>query len=258
MTGPTPIRTLIVDDEPLARAAIRNMLTRHAEIQIVGECSSGAEAILVIESLSPNLVFLDVQMPEVDGFGVVEAIGAGQFPCLIFVTAYDQYAVRAFEIHTLDYLLKPFDQERFDAAVNRAKQHLSRKDSVDERRLRLRELVRESHGPHLQRFIIREPNRIFFLAAKDVDWIEAQGNYVSVHAGIHTYTLRESLGEIETQLAPGMFRRIHRSTIVNVDSIRELHPMFHGGYTVVLHDGTELKLSERFRENLRKDFLGKL
>src|ERR1700735_219097 len=151
MTGTAPIRTLIVDDEPLARAAIRNMLTRHAEIRIVGECSSGAEAILVIESLSPNLVFLDVQMPEVDGFGVVEAIGAEQFPCLIFVTAYDQYAGRAFELNALDYLVKPCDPERFDAALNRATQHLSRKDSVDETRLRLRELVRESHGPHLKR-----------------------------------------------------------------------------------------------------------
>jgi two-component system, LytTR family, response regulator len=258
MARAAPIRTLIVDDEPLARAVIRNMLTRHAEIQIVGECSGGAEAILAIESLAPNLVFLDVQMPEVDGFGVVEAIGAEYFPCFIFVTAYDQYAVRAFEIHALDYLLKPFDQERFDAAVDRAIAHLSRKDSADEMRLRLQELVRESRGPHLQRFIIREPNRIFFLAAKEVDWIEAQGNYVNLHSGAHTYMLREPLGEIETQLAPGTFRRIHRSTIVNVDSIRELQPMFHGGYVVVLRDGTELKLSERFRKNLRRDFLGKL
>ena len=258
MTGAAPIRTLIVDDEPLARTAIRNMLTRYEEILIVGECSSGAEAILAIESRVPNLVFLDVQMPEVDGFGVVEAVGAGHFPCFIFVTAYDQYAVRAFEIRALDYLLKPFDQERFDAAVERAMRHLRRKDSADETRTRLQELVRESRGPHLQRFIIREPNRIFLLAAKDVDWIEAQGNYVNLHAGAHTYMIREPLGEIEAQLAPEIFRRIHRSTIVNVDSIRELQPMFHGRYVVVLRDGTELKLSERFRENLRKDFLGKL
>jgi two-component system, LytTR family, response regulator len=258
MTGAALIRTLIVDDEPLARAAIRNMLTRHDEIQIVGECSSGAEAILAIESGAPDLVFLDVQMPEVDGFGVVEAIGIEHFPCFIFVTAYDQYAVRAFETHALDYLLKPFDRERFDAAMNRAMQQMRRKESADEMSLRLQELVRESRAPHLQRFIIREPNRIFFLAAKDVDWIEAQGNYVNLHAGTHTYMLREPLGEIETQLAPGTFRRIHRSTIVNVDCIRELQLLFHGGYTVVLRDGTELKLSERFRENLRKDFLGKL
>jgi two-component system LytT family response regulator len=258
MATAASVRALIVDDEPLARAVTRKMLRSHAEIQVVGECGSGSEAILKIESDTPDLVFLDVQMPEVDGFGVVDAIGVERMPCVIFVTAYDHYAVRAFEIHALDYLLKPFDQERFDAAIERAKQYLIHEDGRRETRSRLQELLLEARGAHLQRFIIREPNRIFFLDAKEVDWIEAQGNYVNLHSGVRKFLIRESIGGIEAQLDPGMFRRIHRSTIVNVDSIRELQPMFHGGYEVVLRDGSKLKLSGRFRENLRKDFLGKL
>jgi two-component system LytT family response regulator len=258
MIAAAPIRALIVDDEPLARAAIRNMLKTHTEIDVVGECDSGADAVRTIESSGPDLVFLDVQMPELDGFGVVEAVGPEHMPCLIFVTAYDQYAVRAFEVHALDYLLKPFDQERFDGALARAKQHLLQKDSAADTRARIHDLLRESRGPHPRRFIIRTPERIFFLATKEIDWIEAQGNYVSLHAGSRSYIFRAPLGDIEVQLDRETFRRIHRSAIVNVDSIRELRPVFHGGYVVVLRDGSELKLSDRFRDSLREDFFGKL
>jgi two-component system, LytTR family, response regulator len=248
------ICALIVDDEPLARSAIRKFLRTHPEVDIAGECESGAEAIEKIESLAPDLLFLDVQMPEVNGFGVLEAVGVENIPCVIFVTAYDEYAVRAFEVHALDYLLKPFDQERFDAALARARDHLSHRERAGDTR-RLHDLLRQLRGAYLQRVIIRSGGRLFFLPSREINWIEAQGNYVNLHAGAQTYLFRAPLSSLEERLDPAAFRRIHRSTIVNVDSIRELRPMFHGGYEVILRDGTELKLSERFRASFKKDFL---
>ncbi|HYL73534.1 MAG TPA: LytTR family DNA-binding domain-containing protein [Bryobacteraceae bacterium] len=251
---PGPIRVLIVDDEPLARTAIRNMLRRHPEVEIAAECETGVEAIAAIESAAPDLVFLDIQMPEVDGFGVLEAIGRQRLPRVIFVTAYDQYAVRAFEVHALDYLLKPFDRERFDAALDRARKELAGSDWNE----RVLDLLREQRGEYLQRLIIRAQGRVFFLSSTEIDWIEAQGNYVNVHGGGARHLFREAIGSLEAKLDPRKFRRIHRSTIVNIDAIRELRPCFHGDYEVVLRDGTELRLSHRFRGNLEKDFLGAL
>ena len=249
------IRALIVDDEPLARTAIRNMLRRHPEVEITGECDAGAAAIEAIESSIPDLVFLDIQMPEVDGFAVMEAIGRERMPRVIFVTAYDQYAVRAFEVHALDYLLKPFDRERFDEALHRAKQELQSPAWTE----RMFALLQESRGgEYLQRVIIRNQGRVFFLTAGEIDWLEAQGNYVNLHGGGKTYLFREALGNLEARLDPRKFRRIHRSAIVNIDSIHELRPCFHGDYDVVLRDGSELKLSHRFRGNFEKDFLGAL
>jgi len=249
------MRVLIVDDEPLAIAAIRNLLRSHPDVEIAGECQSGADAIAAIQSAPPDLVFLDVQMPEVDGFAVLEAIGRDRMPHVVFVTAYDQYAVRAFEVHALDYLLKPFDRERFEEALERARRRLESHPQWTERVLAM---LREGRSEYLERLIIRTGGRVFFVNAREIDWIEAQGNYVNLHAGANTWLFRESLGSLEARLDPRRFRRIHRSTMVNLDSIREMRPCFHGDYEVVLRNGITLKLSHRYRGNLEKDSLGAL
>ncbi|HLK66633.1 MAG TPA: LytTR family DNA-binding domain-containing protein [Bryobacteraceae bacterium] len=248
------MRVLIVDDEPLARTVIRNHLRAHSGVEIAAECESGSVAIAAISSLAPDLIFLDVQMPEIDGFGVIEAIGPERQPGIVFVTAFDQYAVRAFEVHALDYLLKPFDRERFDAAFAHARQSMRRHDWAD----RLSSLVLQTRGQHLERFIVRDAGRVFFLPAGEIDWIEAQGNYVKLHGGGRTHLLREAMGALESRLDPRRFRRIHRSSIVNLDAIRELRPCFHGDYEVLLRDGTVLKLSHRLRSNLEQDAAGVL
>lgn len=252
------IRALIVDDEPLARTMVRKML-EHREVEILAECESGIEAIEQIESQTPDLVFLDVQMPEVDGFAVISAIDPDRLPQIIFVTAYDRYALKAFEVHALDYLLKPFDEDRFEAALERARRQIGseRNEDLSQRLLALvRE--REPRPEYLDRVIIKGSGRVFFLKTEEIDWIEAQGNYVALHTTKDNHLFRSSLNSLELQLDPKRFRRIHRSTIVNVDSIRELQPWFRGDYLVVLRSGTELKLSHRFRANLDKDFAGTL
>jgi two-component system LytT family response regulator len=240
------IRALIVDDEPLARAAIRNMLRHHGDAEIAGECEGGAEAVGAIATLSPSLVFLDVQMPEVDGFGVLQALERRPFPHVIFVTAFDRYAVRAFEVHALDYLLKPFDRDRFDAALDRARQH------------RQHPAAAPAWGAQLDRVIVRAEGRIFFLASGEIDWIEAQGNYVNLHCGGRTHLLREALGSLEARLDPRIFPRISRSVIVNLECIRELRPLFRGDYQVILRDGAVLHLSHRYRANLNRNAVGAL
>jgi two-component system LytT family response regulator len=236
------MRVLIVDDEPLARTAVRNMLHRHPDIEIVAECEGGADAVDAILSRSPDFLFLDIQMPEVDGFQVLEAVGRERMPHVVFVTAYDRYAVRAFDAQALDYLLKPFDAARFDEAVARARQRISL----------------EVRGNLIERFIIRTERRVFFLPAGEIDWIEAQGNYVNLHAQGSAHLFREPLGSLAARLDPRRFRRIHRSTIVNLDSIRELRPCLHGDYEVILREGAVLRLSHRYRSNLEKDSLGDL
>lgn len=253
------MRVLIVDDEPLARSIVRRMIQSHRDVEVLGECENGPEAVGRIESENPDLVFLDVQMPEMNGFEVISSLDEHNLPHIIFVTAYDQYAVKAFEVHALDYLLKPFDQERFDAALDQArKQFVDRKSgSVNERILAL---VAENAGraEYLTRFIIKSGGKIFFLKADQIDWIEAEGNYVALHTGKQRHLFRGAIGSLETQLDPHKFRRIHRSTLVNIDRIKELQPWFRGDYHVVLHDGTQLRLSHRFRKNLDKDFGGTL
>jgi two-component system LytT family response regulator len=246
------IRALIVDDEPLARLAIRTMLAAHRDVEIAGECEGGAQAVTAIESLAPDLVFLDIQMPEVDGFAALEALDGERLPRVIFVTAYDQYAVRAFEVRALDYLLKPFDRERFDVALERAREELPR----GEWRQRVRDMVAEQQSA--DRFIVRGDGRVFFVPAAEIDWVEAQGNYVNLHRAGRAHLLRDSMAHLENRLDSRLFRRIHRSTIVNIEAVREVRPAFHGDCEVVLRDGTRLKLSHRYRRNLEKNALGGL
>jgi len=253
------IKALIVDDEPLARSMTRRMLDGHANIELVGECESGEDAVATIRTLKPDLVFLDVQMPGLDGFAVIEALASERLPHVIFITAYDQYAVRAFEVHALDYLLKPFDRERFEQALRRAVRQIETEQSgeLNERILALL-AERQPPAPYLERFIIKTAGRVFFLKAGEIEWVEAEGNYVVLHAGGKRHLFREAISNVETRLDPRKFQRIGRSAIVNLDSIRELQPWFRGDYKIILHDGTELKLSHRFRDNLNKYLGGSL
>jgi two-component system LytT family response regulator len=245
------IRTLIVDDEPLGRERIRTLLADDPEIEVTGECPDGRQAIADIERHKPDLVFLDVQMPEVDGFAVLDAIAGERMPAIIFVTAYDRYAVQAFEVQALDYLLKSFDRERFQAALQRAKEEIrrSKEGFLNERLAGLLEDL-QTKQKRLTRLVVKSAGRIVFLRVEEIDWVEAADNYVRVHAGRESHLLRETLQSLESRLSPGKFLRIHRSTLVNLDRIRELRPIFHGDYLVRLNDGTELTLSRNYREKL--------
>jgi len=258
MTGAPPIRVLLVDDETLAREMVREMLRDDPDVEIVGECVNGHEAVATIRRTQPDLVFLDVQMPEVGGFEVLEALERSHIPNVIFITAYDQYAVRAFEVHALDYLLKPFDRERFTTSWERAKAHIlrERNGGVDQRILALLEELKAGTS-YLERLVIKSGGRIYFLETSEIDWIEAEGNYVSVHTGKKAHLLRETISSLESQLDPKKFVRIHRSSIVRIDRIQELQPWFHGEYRVILNSGTQLTLSRKYREKLQ-EALGKL
>ena len=245
------IRVLIVDDEPIARRGVRLQLKGEREIEIVGECANGFEAVEAIQTLAPDLVFLDVQMPEMDGFEVIEAIGVEQMPRVIFVTAYDQYTLRAFEVHALDYLLKPFDRERFLKALNHARSSLARQATggIDSRLIRLLN-DRLAVRPPLERLVIKSGGRIYFLSVEDVGWIEAADNYVELHTGRESHLLRETISNLAARLDPGQFLRIRHSTLVNLRHIKELRPLFRGEYLIILRDGTELTSSRRYRKNL--------
>lgn len=259
MTTPaTKIRVLLVDDEALAREMIREMLESDRDAEIIGECINGEEAITAIKEHAPDLIFLDVEMPEASGFKVLENVKNGHMPHVIFVTAYDQYAVRAFEVHALDYLLKPFDRERFEASWQRAKEQILKEKSgrLDERILTLLEELK-AESKYLERLVIKAGGRVFFLEAGEIDWIEAEGNYVSVHSGKKSHLLRETISSLEAQLDPKKFRRVHRSSIVQLDKIKELQPWFHGEYRIILHSGAQLMLSRNYRENLQ-EALGKV
>lgn len=253
MSDGKPIRVLLVDDEPLAREMIREMLKDDSQAEVVAECVNGREAIEAIQEHSPDLIFLDVQMPEIGGFDVLEALKSVHMPHVIFVTAYDQYAVRAFEVHALDYLLKPFDRERFESAWRRASSHIlaTRNGEMDQRILAILEELKAG-SKYLERLVIKSGGRVFFLDTDDIDWIEAEGNYVSVHTGKKSHLLRETISSLESQLDPKKFLRIHRSSIVKIDRIKELQPWFHGEYRVILLDGTQLTLSRNYRENLQE------
>jgi two-component system LytT family response regulator len=259
MTDSPSIRVLLIDDEPLAREMLREMLEGDPDVQIVGESCNGREALEAIRAEAPDLIFLDVQMPEVGGFEVLASLGKGQIPYVIFVTAYDQYAVRAFEVQALDYLLKPFDQERFDLSWQRAKAILKRDRNgggIDQRILALLEEMKAGKN-YLERLVIKAAGRIYFLETSEIDWIEAEGNYVSVHSAGRSHLLRETISSLESQLDPKKFVRIHRSSIVRLDFIREMQPWFHGEYRVILQDGTQLTLSRNHRDKLQ-EALGKL
>lgn len=258
---PRPIRVLIVDDEALARATLRVLLAEDPTVTVVGECASAEEAREVLDTLAPDLVFLDVNMAEMDGFELLRDIGPGRAFEVIFVTAHDAHALRAFEVAALDYLLKPFDDDRFAAALARAKAHLQR-GHVAELAQRLTAALTAlppaaPPPPSLQtppaaadRIAVRDGARINLISVNDIDWIGADDYYVQIHAGGKTHLLRESLRSLESRLDPRSFARVHRSTIVNVTRIQEIQPAPNGESLIVLRDGTELRLSRRFRDAL--------
>jgi two-component system LytT family response regulator len=250
------IRTLIVDDMQLARDRLRRHLETEADIEIVGEASGGQEAIDLIGTLVPDLVFLDVQMPEIGGFEVLEAVGLGAVPVVIFVTAHDDFALRAFEMHALDYLLKPFDGGRMQDAVARARRQIASAETAKTAgtlRALLEDIGVRSHHP--RRIAIKEDGRTVFLPVEEIDYIEAAGNYLRIvtsGGSKPSYMIREKLGEMEQRLDPAVFVRIHRSTIVAIDRIKEMHPLFNGDQTVILRSGKELALSRTYREAVLK------
>lgn len=245
------IRTLVIDDEPLARERIYRMLRGETDIETIGECGNGAEAVSMINELMPDLVFLDIQMPEMNGFEVLEAVIPQQIPAIIFVTAYDQYAIRAFDIHALDYLLKPFNRERFASALNRVREQLKKND-FDDRGEMFASLLSDlkTKKEYAQRLVLKSEGRVYFLKTDEIDWIEAAGNYIKLHVGKEKHLLRETMNSMETKLDPNKFSRIHRSVIVNADRIKELHPLFNGDYALLLKDNTELTLSRNYRNRL--------
>ena len=263
-----PIRALVADDEPLARDRIRRLLDEEPDVAIVAECGDGDAAVAAIRAHRPDLAFLDVQMPGLDGLSVLDAVRPAELPVVVFVTAFDQYAIRAFEVHALDYLVKPFNTRRFRAAVARAREALREERGSHEGRLlalveqlsaEKRELERRlgasgseteragARDAHPDRLTIRAQGRIYFVRTADVDWIGSAGNYVELHVGAATHLLRESLASLAARLDPARFARIHRTTIVNVDRIREIQPWFSGDYVVILHGGTKLNMSRTYR-----------
>jgi two-component system LytT family response regulator len=258
MNGAVKIKTLIVDDETLARRRIRRLLAAESDVEVIGECGDPQEAVSFIQQRCPDLVFLDIQMPGVDGFGVLESLSPQNSPAVIFVTAFDQYALRAFEVNALDYLLKPFDRARFRKALDRARVQI-RQQSASPIDPRLSTLLQnlENRPRQSDRVVIKSAGRIMFLRTDEIDWIEAADNYVRLHVGQDSHLLRETLGSIEGRLDPNRFMRIHRSTVVNVDRMKELQPWFHGDYVVILQDGTRLNLSRTYRDRVI-DLLGEI
>ena len=250
------IRTLIVDDERLSRKRIRDLLADEEDCDLIGECGNGIDAIESTRRDRPDLLFLDVQMPQMDGFQVLKSISDLNIPAVIFVTAYDEYAVRAFEVHALDYLMKPFDRERFQGALARVRSHLSRVQDGDlnQRLVALLEGLSLRRKP-IDRIAIKSGGHVVFVRTQNVDWVEAADNYVCLHCGAETHPMRETMNALEAKLDSGRFIRIHRSTIVNMDRIKELQPWFRGDYLVILHDGTQLTLSRNYRDRLKDTLL---
>jgi two-component system, LytTR family, response regulator len=247
-----PIRVLIADDEPAARRTIQLLLAGDPDFQILGECADGFQTGEAILRLRPDLVFLDVQMPQMNGFEVIEAVGGERMPLVIFVTAYDQHALRAFQVRALDYLLKPFDRQRFNEALERARRQVEREETGDLGR-RLLALVKDLRRdqPRAERLVVKSGGRLFFLRTDEIDWVEAAGNYVRLHVGTTSHLLRETMNAIEGRLDPEKFFRIHRSRIVNMERIQELQPWLNGEYAVLLRTGTRLTLSRGYREKLQ-------
>ncbi|HSE34408.1 MAG TPA: LytTR family DNA-binding domain-containing protein [Pyrinomonadaceae bacterium] len=243
------IRALIVDDEPLARDRIREMLKDHTEIEVIGEARNGREAIESVEKDNPDLVFLDVQMPDLDGFDVLQNLNVAHLPLIIFVTAYDQHAIRAFNVHAVDYLTKPFDRTRFAEAIDQAKVFIKGAKAPDTARIlsMLQELRAGSR--YLERFAIKNGETVFFVRAEEVDAIEAQGNYVRIRLANTSHLLRDTLNNIEAQINPRVFVRIHRRTIVNINRVKELQTWARGEYRVVLFNGANYTLSRGYRQH---------
>jgi len=234
--GRAKIRAVVVDDEPLARSSLKLLLRRDPDVELVGECKSGMEALAEIRREKPELVFLDVQMPECDGFDVLEQLGSEMPRALVFVTAYDQYALRAFEAGALDYLLKPFDNARFERALNRAKERIEQGTKTPRK---------------IERLAIKNAGQVLFQKISEIDWIEAADYYVCLHVGTKTHLLRRSMSDVDQELEQAAFCRIHRSAIVNLERVRQLEISEDGGTDVVLNSGTRLRLSRRYRKDLQ-------
>lgn len=264
-----PVRVAIVDDEPDARERLRALLTSRDDVQVVAECVDGSDAVRVLGERADaatvaELLFLDVQMPELDGFAVLEALadtlGADAVPAVVFVTAFDEYALQAFDVSAADYLLKPYDRARFAQALERgvARARAARPAGGDEVRALL-SLVRDERardeerlgGRFAERFVVRRGRRLFFVRVPDVEWLEADGNYVRLHVSGGTHLVRDTLGGVESRLDPARFVRVHRSAIVNLDRIASLEPYFHGEYVVIMRDGTKLTSSRTYSARLR-------
>lgn len=234
VTGQRKIRAVVVDDEPVARANLKVLLARDSHVALVGECGSGAEALREIRSKHPDLVFLDVQMPECDGFDVLEQLGASLPPALVFVTAYDQYALQAFEAGALDYLLKPFDNARFLRTLQRAKDRIG-----------------AGKAKRMELLAIKNAGEVLFLKVAEIDWIEAADYYVCLHVGARSHLLRRSMADVQQELDPAIFCRIHRSAIVNLERVRRLETTADGGTDVILSTGARLSVSRRYRKELQ-------
>jgi two-component system, LytTR family, response regulator len=243
------IRTLVADDEPIARARVVSLLKGEDDIEVVRECATGEEARAAIEQDRLDLVFLDIQMPEMSGMELARTIQTNGEPAVVFVTAYDQYALRAFEVHALDYLLKPFSAERFRAALGHAREHVAKRRAAVGLPPNGITSPRDQ-GQRRHRLMIKSGGRIHFVRTSDIDWCEAAGNYVRMHVGQQEYLVRDTMGHLESQLEPQQFVRIHRSTIVNVDRIQEMQSSFNGEYVVLLRNGTRLTLSRGYRDAL--------
>ena len=245
------IRTVIADDQPMARERLTALLSEEPDVQVVAACASGAEAVNAIERHRPDLVFLDMQMPELDGFGVIAAVGPERMPSVVFVTAYDEFALRAFDVHALDYLLKPFGRQRFQKALDRARDHLSRERAGDLAR-RLLALVEEARPAHAmrERLMVRSGARVVFIEVRQIDWVEAEGNYVRLHVGDESHLIRDTMHAVEGRLG-SQFLRIHRSRIANVDKVQELRIASNGEYEVVLRTGRALRVSRLYRDKVQ-------
>lgn len=241
------IRAIIADDEPPARDRIRHLLQSQADVEIVAECGSGPDTIAAVQEHTPDLLFLDVQMPGCDGFGVLSALSAQSLPLVIFTTAYDEHALKAFEAHALDYLLKPFKPARFLDAVDRVRRQLENQNA-ERATQSLLELLRKQSAPHLTRLAVKSGDKVIFVKATDIECIESAGNYVVVHAGGEQHVLRETLTDLESQLNPLQFLRISRSAIVNLNFVRELQPLFKGDHAVILQSGKSVPMTRGLRE----------
>ena len=247
----TRLRVLVVDDEPVARAGIVSLLARDPELEVAGECGDGRSAARAIEQLKPDLVLLDVQMPEMDGFEVIAAVGVEKMPPVVFITAWDQFALRAFEVHALDYLLKPFSSDRFRAALGHAREHLAKRRASTDAPPAAGEQRDAQAAGRRNRLMVKSAGRIHFVRTGDIDWCEAAGNYVRMHVGHQEHLVRDTMGHLESQLDTQQFMRIHRSTIVNVDRIQEMQSSFNGEYVVLLRNGTRLTLSRGYRDAIQ-------